>query len=129
MLCTSLAGMSFTGDAFNTLTKRKHFIENLNKYVNENFTANYNLFVFGSFLTEDFLPGKSDLDLAIYTDQDIMELDFVVQDFLSNYSLQCDTILIKPDFDNNFIDINVLTGYRCTDWFPKRLKAFSSFNI
>ena len=51
-----------------------------------------------------------------------MELDFVVQDFLSNYSLQCDTILIKPDFDNNFIDINVLTGYRCTDWFPKRLK-------
>ena len=107
---------------FETLDERKKFINSLNEYVYDNFSKNYNIFIFGSFLTERFVPNKSDLDLAVYTDGDMLELDFTVQDFLDNYPIECDTIFIKPDFDNNFIDINALAGYRCTEWFPENLK-------
>lgn len=106
---------------FDTLEERKSFIEKMTDYVRENFKDNFNLFIFGSFLTEEF-EKDSDLDMAIYTRGDMLELDFIVNDFLKDYEIACDTIMIKPEFCTNFIDINALCGYRCTDWFPEELK-------
>lgn len=45
----------------------------------------------------------------------MVELDFAVHDLLDRYTIKCDTILIKPDFANNFIDISTLTEYKRTE--------------
>lgn len=106
---------------FKTLEDRKLFIEELKVFIQDKFTKPYNVFVFGSFLTTEFVPGKSDLDLALYTKGSFIELESIVQEFLSTVSIDSDVIWIKPEFNCNYIDIAPLVGYRLTDYYPDEL--------
>ena len=96
---------------FETLEKRHEFIQQLGDYVAARFSEPYNIFIFGSFLTDDFVPGKSDLDLGIYTEKKISELDGIIEEFLSNYNLDHDIIWIQIGISTNYIDIAALSGY------------------
>lgn len=107
---------------FESLTNRKKFIENLGLFVNANFDTDYNVFVFGSFLTDDFRPEKSDLDLAIYTKGDMMDLDMLIQEFVATSNIKLDLIWIHPEFNNNYIDLAPLQGYYLTNYYPEELQ-------
>lgn len=106
---------------FETLEKRYEFVKQLGGYVAARFSEPYNIFVFGSFLTDDFVPGKSDLDLGIYAEKKISELDGIIEEFLSNYNLDHDIIWIQTGFSTNYIDIAALQGYKLTDYYPEKL--------
>ena len=96
---------------FETLEKRYEFVKQLGGYVAARFSKPYNIFVFGSFPTDDFVSGKSDLDLGIYAEKKISVLDDIIEEFLSNYNLDHDIIWIQPEFSTNYIDIAALSGY------------------
>ena len=108
---------------FETLEKRYEFVHLLGDYVTSRFSETYNIFVFGSFLTDDFVQDKSDIDLGIYTEKKISDLDDIIEEFLSNYNLDHDTIWIQPEFSTNYIDIAALSGYRLTDYYPDVLSS------
>lgn len=108
---------------FETLEKRYEFVHLLGDYVTSRFSEPYNIFVFGSFLTDDFVQDKSDIDLGIYTEKKISDLDDIIEEFLSNYNLDHDTIWIQPEFSTNYIDIAALSGYRLTDYYPDVLSS------
>lgn len=107
---------------FETLEERYKFVENLTEVVKEQFKDNFNIFIFGSFLTDHFKVGKSDLDLAIYTDGDFMDLDVIISDFLVD-KIKSDIIWIETASRLNYVDIDALSGYRCTEWYPDCLRT------
>lgn len=106
---------------FSSLDSRKAYVNELTAYVQQHYDAKFNIFIFGSFLTDRFVDGESDIDIATYTDGSFMKLDWCIDDFINN-QIDHDIIHINPDYDLNFIDIEALHGYRCTDWFPEILR-------
>lgn len=106
---------------FSTLESRKEFVNNLTSYVKEHYSDKFNMFIFGSFLTNNFMDGKSDIDIATYTSGSFMELDWCIEDFIGT-QIDYDIVHINPDSILNSIDMYALHGYRCTTWFPECLR-------
>lgn len=107
-----------------TLSDRKCFIEDLQKFVRICLPKNVNVFIFGSFLTEGFVPGKSDLDIALYAGDgvDKIEMDTLISDWIaSRVKIEFDIIWIDVTGKHNYIDINPLLGYRLTEYYPAEL--------
>lgn len=87
----------------------------------------YNVFVFGSYLTTKFQEGKSDIDIAIYSkDFDLYKrLACYLEDFFDASGIRSDIF---------FIDISVEAPVYCaplnskvqfTDYYPNELHDFS----
>lgn len=95
---------------FTTWDQRVDFLEELSTVVHEKFHNDaYNVFVFGSFLRDDYDPDKSDLDLAIYAKES--ELTFAIVDFLDQLDAY---VVVKP------LGLNV----SFTDYYPEELKLY-----
>ena len=86
----------------------------------------YNVFVFGSYLTTHYQEGKSDIDLAIYTE------DFELYKRLSLY-LEEYFDVIGVESDIFYIDIAMEAPIYCaplkskvqfTDYYPQKLQDF-----
>lgn len=98
---------------FSTLESRKEFVNSLTSYVKEHYSYKFNMFIFGSFLTNNFMDGKSDIDIATYTSGSFMKLDWCIEDFIGT-QIDYDIVHINPDSILNSIDMYALRGYRCT---------------
>ena len=95
---------------FATWDQRVDFLEELSTVVHEKFHSDaYNVFVFGSFLRDDYDPDKSDLDLAIYAKES--ELTFAIVDFLDQLDAY---VVVKP------LGLNV----SFTNYYPEELKLY-----
>jgi len=79
--------------------KQKEFFENLSMYID------HPLYFYGSICREDYLPGKSDIDVDIFTDYES-----------STIQLLCNHLNInKSEFRKSFYKINttIVRGYKC----------------
>lgn len=93
----------------------------------EEFDENqYNVFIFGSYLTTAYVEGKSDIDIAIYTE------DFGLYKRLSYYLEKYFGAKNIPS-DIFYIDLSMVAPIYCaplkskvqfTDYFPEQLKEF-----
>lgn len=93
----------------------------------EEFDENqYNVFIFGSYLTTAYVEGKSDIDIAIYTE------DFGLYKRLSYYLEEYFGAKNIPG-DIFYIDLSMVAPIYCaplkskvqfTDYFPEQLKEF-----
>lgn len=107
-----------------TLAERKAFIERLRKAVISMYDiSNVQIFVFGSFLTKDFKPGISDIDLGIYCSDNEKKCDIIF--FLSRLF---DVIELKHDIvditlsEYALINIPILVyGTTLFDYLPDEL--------
>lgn len=114
---------------FYTWSQRLDFLDELSTAVREGFpdVSSYNVFVFGSFLRDDYDSEHSDLDLAIYaaeTDQ-----TFAIHDFLEQY-------LEEREIPNSLLEIFLeqLDAYAVvnplglnvafTNYYPEELKVY-----
>lgn len=79
---------------------RKKFLLELSKVVESEFkNQKYNIFVFGSFLRDDYDPDTSDLDLAVYSDSAALTFDIVtfLKQHLKELDIPCDILEIFTD--------------------------------
>ena len=84
---------------FYTWEARRAFLIELKNAVVAKFPEeNYNVFVFGSFIRDDYKPEESDLDLAVFSLEFDRELD--VTYFIEDY-------LEERDIDSSIIEIDV----------------------
>lgn len=107
--------------------KRLRGLLKLQKEMEERFgDTEYNVFVFGSYLTTHYQEGKSDIDLAIYTE------DFELYKRLSLY-LEEYFDVIGVESDIFYIDIAMEAPIYCaplkskvqfTDYYPQKLQDF-----
>lgn len=104
-----------------SLEDRQKFANALAEYVASHATVEYNLFIFGSFLTEDYVEGKSDIDVAVFTLKDKIELGELIRDYVKNNStLSCDILFLHPGASKCYVEIAPLltkpyTSYAVAD--------------
>jgi len=112
---------------FVTLEKRKAFLEEFKIMVVEKFGSDFYLSVFGSFVREDFRPGKSDIDIGFYAKNP--RESFFIKDFILDYfnnETDMEAQIINIAFtDYCWIYLNVLSdGVVLCDGNLKELRVF-----
>ncbi len=113
---------------FNTWENRKQFLISFQKALRLEFgEADYNVFVFGSFLRDDYRPLESDLDLALYC-PDIKKRIFIqcfIEEYLNGAGVPFDLIVIHLWQKGEFIDIEPLRlNVGMTDYRPEDLDIY-----
>lgn len=113
---------------FYTWEERTEFLSKLQDDVTERFGMDgYNVFIFGSFITDEYKPETSDIDLAVYADDYRMARK--VMDFLDDYLVERDIlhslILIDVNQKYAFVSIDPLRiNISCTEYFPEELRRY-----
>lgn len=113
---------------FNSWEERLDFLDELSKSVAAKFDARaYNVFLFGSFIREDYDPMISDLDLAVYACT--TELTETIADFIRDYLEQRNV-----PYDLLEIDTTQYDAYVCveplglnvtfTSYYPEELREY-----
>lgn len=113
---------------FNTWEERKQFLISFQKALHSEFGKDdYNVFVFGSFLREDYRPLESDLDLALFC-PDKRKSVFIrcyLEEYLNSAEIPFDLIEIHLWQKGEFIDIAPLQlNIGMTDYRPEDLDIY-----
>lgn len=109
-----------------TLIKREDYVNKLKAAIREKFPSkNYQVWIFGSFLTNDYTP-QSDIDIAIYCADIPLLLD--IKDFIDEYlsfdKLKHDIVIFEFN-DEHYINIPIaLYGKTLTDYMPPNIIEF-----
>lgn len=103
----------------NTLHQREKFVENLFSFLKEKFVlTDTQIFIFGSFLTENFIPGKSDIDIGIYSENTVKAYDihYELSTYLDTFNLKHDIVIMEL---SSLLTINIpimVYGKTLTDY-------------
>lgn len=86
----------------------------------------YNIFLFGSFLTERFETGNSDVDFAVYTKNTskYIEIADCVLDFFKVYKIEVDIFYIDINYPAPVYCAPLSSKIQFTNYYPKKLKKF-----
>lgn len=107
---------------------RKKFLLKLSEIVCKEFSGrNFNVFVFGSFLRDDYDPDTSDLDLAVYADSTALTFDVVtfLERHLEELDIPFDILEIFTDQYDAYVVVDPLgTNVTFTDYFPEELREY-----
>lgn len=107
---------------------RKRLAEGLQSYLASQFDdTKYNVFIYGSFFTDRFVPGKSDIDVAFYS-KDIglaMELDSAINEYFKDKGIEVDSLFINTNYIDMYVYAYVLIeGIELTEYYPQELQDF-----
>lgn len=88
--------------------------------------AQYNVFVFGSYITTGYIPGKSDVDIAVYTeDFDLYKkLSIMIEDWFMEQDVCCDIFYIDTTTPAPIFLAPLQSQIQFTDYFPEKLLQF-----
>lgn len=96
---------------FNTLEGREKFVNNLKNDILQQFTnSNYQIWIFGSFLTDEYVYGESDIDIGIFCD-DISELCDIydwIDNHLNKENIEHDLVIVELDNDRYYMNIPIM---------------------
>lgn len=113
---------------FETWESRCEFLEQLQNDITSTFTRDdYNIFLFGSFMRDDYDPYNSDIDLAIYTKDYLLYLDVLnyLEDYLNSRDIRYSIIRIDESNTKAFVAIDPLChNVGVTSFFPEILKTY-----
>lgn len=113
---------------YETFSERKQLVEDLQKYLISQFgDTNYNVFIYGSFFTDKFIPGKSDIDIAFYSKEVglAMEIESAIGDFFKDKNIEVDTLFINTNYVDMYVYVYPLVhGIELTEYYPQELRDF-----
>jgi len=84
-------------DMFDTLDQREEYVDNILELLQGRFDlSDTQIFVFGSFLTSDYVPGKSDIDIGVYSECEskMYDIRYELENFLGEAGLRCDIVIM-----------------------------------
>lgn len=113
------------------LLKRFEILKDFQKKVIETFGEDkYNIFIFGSFATEDYVEGQSDIDIAVYYEREygkksrFAELAAFIETYFGELNINYDILYIDTNFVQYIYYIPLTSVLQVTDYYPDTLKAF-----
>ena len=88
--------------------------------------AQYNVFVFGSYITTGYIPGKSDVDIAVYTEEfDLYKkMSIMIEDWFTEQDICCDIFYIDTTTPAPIFLAPLQSQIQFTDYFPEKLLQF-----
>ena len=109
------------------LLERLKIVQKLqHELVNKFGYEDYNVFIFGSFLTERYKDGVSDIDLAVYTESISKYIDIAgyILDFFKQYSIKVDHFYVDIDTISPIYYVMLDSPAKFTNYCPAELKEF-----
>lgn len=106
---------------------RLYELLNLQKDVEEKFGSNeYNVFVFGSYLTTSYVEGKSDIDIAIYSEDFNLykRISLYLETYFRNKGVASDIFYIDVSMQAPIYCAPLRSKVQFTDYYPKKLEEF-----
>lgn len=82
---------------FSTLLDRENFLTSMLEFIKYKYDlVNTQIFIFGSFLTEEFKPGESDIDIGIYSEDEVKMYDIKVdlEIYLDKFDIKYDIVIM-----------------------------------
>jgi predicted nucleotidyltransferase len=99
----------------------------LQKKVEQQFGSDdYNVFVFGSYLTTRFVEGKSDIDIAVYTENFGLykRLALYLEEYFAYKGVCSDIFYIDTTMEAPIYCVPLKSKVQFTDYFPDKLVDF-----
>lgn len=86
----------------------------------------YNVFVFGSYLTTRYIKGKSDIDIAIYAeDFDLYKkLSLYLEEYFDEKGIKSDIFFVDLSIEAPIYCAPLNSRVQFTNYFPKKLQDF-----
>lgn len=115
---------------FYTWEERREFLITLQELTISNQNADtFNVFAFGSFIRDDYKPGTSDIDLAVYAkDYKIARKIYnLLADYLEEKDVPYSLLLIDTDHIYDYVALQaVLQNVSFTDYSTDELQIFKT---
>ncbi|MDO5418175.1 MAG: nucleotidyltransferase domain-containing protein [Lachnospiraceae bacterium] len=88
--------------------------------------SNYNVFIFGSYLTTRYVEGESDIDIAIYTeDFELYKcLSVYLEEYFNDKGIDSDIFYIDTMMEAPIYCAPLKSQVQFTDYYPERLVRF-----
>ncbi len=88
--------------------------------------SDYNIFVFGSYPTVRYVEGRSDLDIAIYTEDFALykQLALYLEDYFEDKHVDLDVFYIDTSVEAPIFCAPLKSALQFTDYFPDKLREF-----
>lgn len=80
---------------FETLQQRKEFTNSILQFLQSKFDlSDTQIFIFGSFLTDRYIPGESDIDIGVYSEDEFkrLEIEYDLDRYLSESKIKHDIV-------------------------------------
>ena len=89
-------------------------------------TADYNVFVFGSYITTRYVEGKSDIDIAIYSEDFGMYLKIssFLEEKFNDKGIKSDIFYIDISMQAPIYCAALKSKIQFTDYYPEKLVEF-----
>ena len=86
----------------------------------------YNVFVFGSYLTTSYVEGKSDIDIAIYSEDFNLykRISLYLETYFRNKGVASDIFYIDVSMQAPIYCAPLRSKVQFTDYYPKKLEEF-----
>ncbi len=87
----------------------------------------YNIFVFGSYITTNYVEGKSDVDIAVYTEDFELykKLSLYLEEYFAKRNVPSDIFFIDTSMVAPIYCTPLKSQVRFTDYFPEKLSEFA----
>ena len=88
--------------------------------------TDYNIFIFGSYPTVRYVEGRSDIDIAIYTEDFSLykRLAIYLEDYFEDRHVDTDIFYIDTSVEAPVFCAPLKSALQFTDYFTEKLKAF-----
>lgn len=89
-------------------------------------SEDYNIFVFGSYLTTKFVEGKSDIDIAVYTENFSLykKLALYLEEYFCQRGVKSDIFYIDTTMVTPVYCAPLKSEVQLTDYYPEKLVNF-----
>lgn len=90
---------------------REKFANEMLDFIKERYDlSDTQIFIFGSFLTQDFVPAESDIDIGVYSENETKMYDIKndLSIYLDNAGIEYDIVIMHLN-ENLWINIPILT--------------------
>lgn len=89
-------------------------------------TSEYNVFVFGSYLTTSFEEGKSDIDIAIYSEDFNLykRLSCYLEEYFNGKGIDSDIFYVDTTMTAPIYCAPLSSKVQFTDYYPQKLVEF-----
>jgi len=87
---------------------------------------NYNVFVFGSYLTTQYMEGKSDIDIAVYTEDFNLykRLSLYLEEYFNAKGINSDIFFVNTTIEAPIYCAPLKSKVQFTDYYPDKLVDF-----
>ncbi|MCD8119807.1 MAG: nucleotidyltransferase domain-containing protein [Lachnospiraceae bacterium] len=118
--------MNYETGSFTEWSDRRKVLVEFQKALIQKFgEADYNVFVYGSFIRSDFEDGRSDIDMIVYCQnrEKQWQIYLFCEDYFRNMNLPADVIEYRFIERAFIFPYAILSSVRMTDYYPEQLKA------